>query len=187
MDEKAKANLTIASVALGAFFLGAVITYGAFFQNKSGGEVLTTFRRGISSATSGADYIPAIVLFIITICFTGGLAYIIDTQLYAEDIEKSNEGIKNAIGVSWGLFVFAAILIPFSISSARISVDSKYYLMASLFTFYFVTMAAILIFFDKLHTLPEQRDKLELNTTYHTLITMFVLLVGYGVSGVLLM
>ena len=59
--------------------------------------------------------------------------------------------------------------------------------MASLFTFYFVTIAAILIFFDKLHTLPEQREKLDLNTTYHTLIAMFVLLVGYGIGGVLLM
>ena len=184
MDAK---DITILAVGFGAFFLGAGVSYAFLFRNKSGGEVLTTFRRGISSATSGADYMPAITLSIVTICFTGGLAYIINKQLLAKDEEVKNGGIKNALGVSWGLFVFAAVLIPFAISSARISVDSKYYLMASLFTFYFVTIAAILILFDKLHTLPEQREKLDLNTTYHTLIAMFVLLVGYGIGGVLLM
>lgn len=187
MNEKVKTDLTIASVALGAFFVGALLSYVMFFRNKNSGEVLTMYRRSISSVSINIDYMPAIILFIVTICFTGGLGYIIKNQLYAEDKEKSKDGIKNALGVSWGLFIFAAVLIPFAISSAGISADSKYYLMASLFTFYFATLAAIIIFFDKLHTLPEQRDKLELNTTYHTLIAMFILLVGYGICGVLIM
>jgi preprotein translocase subunit SecG len=180
-------NITITITALVAFFVGVILCYLVFFSRSTGAEVLSTFKTGRASIDASADFMPAIVLLVVTICFTGGLAYIVDKQIYSNDKEKSKEGIKNAIGVSWGLFVFAAVLIPFALDYARISADSKYYLMASLFTFYFATLAAIIIFFDRLHTLPEKKDELDLSTTYNTLLGLFVLLVGYGAYGVLIM
>jgi len=184
-------GVMIASVGIVAFLLGAVLSYifsfrGKLFGAMSEGELNSAFRRSFSPISNGADYVPAIILIVVTLCFTGGLAYIRAVQLQG-DKESKNRGIKNAIGVSWGLLVFAAILIPFAISSARISADSKYYLMASLFTFYFAALAAILILFDKLYTLPEDREKIDFTTTNNTLIGMFVVLVGYAISGVLLM
>jgi magnesium-transporting ATPase (P-type) len=188
----ADAGATFAAVGIVAFLLGAAVSYAFSFRGKlfgpmSEGDLTTAFRRSSSSITNGTDYAPVIILAVITLCFTGGLAYIIKNQLYADDKEKSKSGIKNAIGVSWGLFVFAAILIPFALNSAKISADSKYYLMASLFTFYFSTLAAILIFFDKLYTLPENREDIDFSITNNTLLVMFVALVGYAISGVLLM
>jgi hypothetical protein len=190
MDAQAEINV-FASVGIVAFLLGAAVSYIFSFRKKlfsihSEGELESAFRRGFSSIDNGADYIPAIILIVVTLCFTAGLGYIRAVQLYGDE-ESKNRGIKNAIGVSWGMFVFAAILIPFAISSAKISADSKYYLIASLFTFYFATLAAILILFDKLYTLPEDREKIDFTTTNNTLMGMFVILVGYAISGVLLM
>jgi len=184
-------SVTFAAVGIVAFLLGAAVSYvfsfrGKLFGAMSEGELNTAFRRGFGSISNGADYVPATILVVITLCFTAGLGYIRATQLYG-DTESKNQGIKNAIGVSWGLFVFAAILIPFALSAARISADSKYYLMASLFTCYFATLAAILILFDKLYTLPKDRENIDFTTTNNTLMVMFVVLIGYAISGILLM
>lgn len=178
-------NFTITIVALVAFFVGAIVCYAFLFSQRTGAQILSTLKTGRASVDASADYIPAIILIIVTLCFAGGLGYIVQNQLYDDDKEKSKKGIINAIGVSWGLFVLAAVLIPFALHYARISADSKYYLIASLFTFYFATIAAIIIFFDRLHTLPEKKEDLDLSMTYNTLLGLFVLLVGYGAYGVL--
>lgn len=188
MAYEISANLTIAITALVAFIGGAIVCYMILFARfTDGAQLIASLKAGRASVDASADYMPAIILFIVTICFTGGLAYIVNKQIYGLNKEDAEKGIINAIGVSWGLFVFAAVLIPFALDYARISADSKYYLMASLFTFYFATVAAIIIFFDRLHSLPEKKEDLDLSTTYNTLLGLFVLLVGYGAYGVLLM
>jgi hypothetical protein len=185
MAYEISANLAITITALIAFFIGAIVCYLVLFSRLTGAQFISTLKTGRASVDASADYMPSILLFVVTICFTAGLAYIVENQLYDDNKEKSESGIINAIGVSWGLFIFAAVLTPFALDYARISADSKYYLMASMFTFYFATLAAIIVFFDRLHTLPETKEELDLSTTYNTLLGLFVLLVGYAAYGVL--
>jgi hypothetical protein len=188
MAYELSANIAITITALVAFVLGGIVCYLVLFARYTGGaDVIATLRAGKASVSAGADFMPAIVLLVVTLCFTGGLAYVVNAQIYGKNKEQAKDGIKNAIGISWGLFIFAAVLIPFALEYARISADSKYYLIASLFTFYFSTIAAIIVFFDRLHSLPEQKDDLDMSTTYNTLVGLFALLVGYGAYGILIM
>jgi len=86
--------------------------------------------------------------------------------------------------LAWALFIIAAILIPASLSSAKISADSKYYLMAAMFTFYFSTIVAIIIFFNKLHNLPTSLDQIDFAPTRNAQMGMLIGTVAYGIASV---
>ena len=177
-------NTTIAAVSAATFILGAAISY-LFTSNKDGNShrLATAAISGINTRAVPVDYIPSIILCGVAICFTGGIGYIMVNHIKGKDSKEAKDGIRTAIGLAWALFVIAVILIPASLSSAKISADSKYYLMAALFTFYFSTIVAIIIFFNKLHTLPNSVDKIDFAPVRNAQMLLVVGVVAYGIAS----
>lgn len=188
-DEEKTQALAVSLAAIFFFIFGMIICYILLWRKYNVTDnvsMVATFKTGARTVKEGADYLPSVGLFIITIMFTAGLAFIVKDQIYANDKEKSRAGIQNAIGVSWGLFVCAAVLIPYSLSSARISLDSKYYLISSILILYFATLAAIFILFNKISMLEGIRmDEMDLTKTHNLQLGLVAALVAY--SGVVLL
>lgn len=179
-------NTTIAAVSTATFILGAALSY-IFNSNKDGiSHRLTTSAQlhGINIKTTSADYMPSIVLCLIAICFTGGIGYVMVNKINGKDSKEAKDGIRIAIGLAWALFIIAVILIPASLSSAKISADSKYYLMAALFTFYFSTIVAIIIFFNKLYNLPTSVDQIDFAPVRNAQMGLLIGTVAYGITSV---
>ena len=178
-------NLTVGLTAVVAFVAGIIITYILFFHSSTFSSMAAYSARTLSKGAKvgGPEYGPAILLAFITICFTGGIGYTLRNQVYSNDLAASNTGIKTCIGLSWALFILAATLIPASLSSAKISPDSKYYLMATLLAFYFSTLVAIIVFFNKLNNLPNSVDQLDMTTTRNVQMGLLVGTVAYGIWG----
>jgi len=178
-------ELTLGLTAFVAFIAGIILMYVLSFHSSS---VRTIAEYSVSRLSKGAkiggpEYGPAIVLSIIALCFTGGIAYALKTQVYNDNLAASNTGIKTCIGLSWALFIFSVVLIPASLSSARISADSKFYLVATLLAFYFSTLVAIIVFFNKLNNLPNSVDQLDMTTTRNMQMGLLVGTVAYGIWG----
>lgn len=183
-------QLAVAGISFGAFIIGIFVSIAFYFfliHKTPPDEVL---KRALSIAKSSAksvDYLPAIVLFTITILFTGGISWITSNQLVNTDTNAKKWGIQNMIGVSWALFIIAAVLIPTSLSSANISPDSKYYLVAALFTLYFTTLIAEIVFLNKLMDLPNSVDHLNTNDTRNMQGGLLAGVVAYGIVGLLML
>lgn len=179
-------TVVFVSVGICAFIAGMIICYLLFYHSSTLATVVNkAVKNNYNSARSGPDYSPAILLFAIGLCFTGGIAYVLQNQVFLDDKNKSIDGIKTAIGLSWALFFIAAILIPNAMSSAKISADSKYYLVASLFTFYFATIVAIILFFNKLHTLPTSLEEIDKTNTSNLQMGLIAATVAYGIAGIM--
>jgi hypothetical protein len=179
-------TITIVSVSITTFVAGMILSYVLFFHQETIIEIIGT--KSQSSATTvyqdSADYMPSIVLSGLAICFTGGIGYVVANQVYSNDKAASKSGIQTAIGLAWALFVIAAVLIPTSLSSAKISADSKYYLLAAILTFFFSTIVAIIIFFNKLNNLPNSMDQIDFKSTQNLQMGLLAGTVAYGVAGI---
>jgi hypothetical protein len=194
-EEEKKAQTQALAITLSLMFgiiFGMIICYMLLWKKYNVTDnvsMVATFKTGARTIKEGADYLPSVVLLIITIMFTAGLAYIVDQQILGKNADKKKiqEGAQNAIGVSWALFIFSVVLIPYSLSSAKISLDSKYYLISSILVLYFATLATIFIFQDKISMLNGlSMDKMDLTKTHNLQLGLVAVLVAYS-SIVLLM
>ena len=177
-------QIAFATVSIVTFVIGAILSYVFFcHSSQSVSDVAASMKAAMAAKSTAPDYMPAAVLCAITICFTGGIGYVIANQVYNDNAAASKAGIQNAVGLAWGLFIIAAVLIPASLSSGKVSPDSKFYLVATLFTFFFSTLIAIIVFFNKLHNLPTSVDQLDLTTTRNMQMGLFVGTVAYGIAG----
>lgn len=183
-----KTNAIIIGTAFGAFILGVIITLviskggGGGGGGGAGGDVQAVYN--IAFANNTPSYMPANIMLFIAIGFTLGITYVIRNYVYIDDKNKSKTGVRIVIGLCLGFFLISAVLIPYAIYSARISIDSKYYLLASMITFYISLLTAIIILYDKVTTI-ENAKKLNLTTTHNIQTGLIIGLIAYGIFGIL--
>ena len=127
---------------------------------------------------------PANLMLFIAIGFTLAISYVMNKYVYIDDKNKSKTGVRILIGLCLGFFLISALLIPYAIYSARITIDSKYYLLASIITFYIAVLTAIIILYDKMTTI-EDAQKLNLTTTHNIQTGLVIGLIAYGIFGIL--
>jgi len=181
-----KTNAIIIGTAFGAFVLGVIITLVMSKGGGGGGGSGTDIQRvyNIALANNTPSYMPANVVLFIAICFTVAITYVMNHYVYIDDRVKSKTGVRIVIGLCLGFFLISALLIPYAIHSARISIDSKYYLLASIITFYIAVLTAIIILYDKVTTI-ENAEKLNLTTTHNIQTGLIIGLIAYGIFGIL--
>jgi len=173
-------NIVYATSLVGVFILGFGLAFG--LTSSKIPYVAQRFSSNIESTVNSASFLPAILMLLITAAFAGGVGYVINKQILSDNTSTKNGGIVNSIGLSWGLVVIALFLIPISLQTALITPDSKFYLVASMLTFYFSTVVAEIVFINKLNNLP---DVVDVVSTHNLQTAMSVILVLYGIFAFL--
>jgi hypothetical protein len=183
-DNSVKTNAIVIGTAFGAFILGIIITL--VISGGGGGSGRTDVQAVYNTAfsSSSPSYMPANLMLFIAIGFTLGITYVMRNYVYIDDKDKSKAGVRILIGLCLGFFLISALLIPYAIYSARITIDSKYYLLASIITFYIAVLTAIIILYDKMTTI-EDAQKLNLTTTHNIQTGLVIGLIAYGIFGIL--
>ena len=169
------------SCSIGGILIGMVLLH----VFKSNGNE-TRFISNRTDKSTLSLTMPILVFLFGGLAFTVGIAIILRTKIKSNK-EESKDGIRYAIGTSWGLFMFSIIAISYLVESAKISDDSKFYLISSLIVLYFAILAMILIYFDRIYKLPTEIDKIDMMKTNNTFLIIFTLIVLYGVFGILYM
>lgn len=130
------------------------------------------------------DFMPMYVLFFITIVITCAILYVTKSYILDDDLDKKKQGVKISIGISWVLFVASVVLISAGLRSALISIDSKYYFVASILTFYFSTIVMEIVLMNRMNDIPASLDKLDRSTTFNLQMGLAMLVVTYGIGAV---
>ena len=138
----------------------------------------------VQTSLARSDFMPMYILFFITIALTCGILYVTKEQILDDDLEKKKQGVKNSIGISWALFVAAVVLISLGLRSALISIDSKYYFVASVLTFYFSTIVMEIVLMNRMNDIPDSLEKLDRSTTFNLQMGLAMLVVSYGIGAV---
>lgn len=170
---------------VGAFIAGIILATIISTKGATTSPSIKSAR--IDKFVESTNFLPAIVLLCVSAAFAVGIAYVNEKQVLSDDTKTKRMGVQNIVGMAWGLFIIAAFLIPYSLQSASISLDSKYYLIAALFTFYFSTLVAEVIIINQVYNLPSDIKSIDLTRTYNLQGGLFICVVAYGVAGLLML